>query len=572
MGILVKYTKTHPSGRVEYRRAFPVDLLPFIPGKEGLRWAEHKVSLGAPDSPGFHTRYDAAHTGYASIVAQAQKRRTGAYDPLDSPTIAYLAEAFRVESLQADEEARWDPSERELFRSVAADLAARGAEPRAPWASREGQRWAERARQTLEGTLAHYRRLRADGDLDGLLATWRDEAIDLAQARGLTINTDDAPGLLRLCRALNDAALAAGDAKVQRLNGEEVPTPSQPDRPGLANPESPNIAQVPLLSTFDAYAAEQGITPRVRREWRAYLEKLVTFLGHDDATQITADDVVSWKNHLLAEPTRAGRARSSVTVNDKYLTSLKATLGWAVEQRKLRQNVAQGIRARVPKKAQPRERSFTVEEARRILTATLQPASPRLDEAHRRARRWVPWLCAYSGARVGEMAQLRREDVVLVDGVWALRITPDAGTVKTKKYREVPLHDHVMAQGFLEVVAAIETGPLFYDPGKRRADGEVNRHIGKVGERLAAWVRKDVGIKDEFIKPNHAWRNTFKSIAVGAGILERVSDALTGHAPTSVGRRYEEPQWTAKVEAIRRIPPYPVDTTCGSEPVEKNRS
>lgn len=46
MGILVKYTKTHPSGRVEYRRAFPGDLLPLIGGKADPRWAEHKVSLG----------------------------------------------------------------------------------------------------------------------------------------------------------------------------------------------------------------------------------------------------------------------------------------------------------------------------------------------------------------------------------------------------------------------------------------------------------------------------------------------------------------------------------------------
>ncbi len=41
MGIIVKYTKTHRSGRVDYRRAFATSLLPFIPGKEGLQWAEH---------------------------------------------------------------------------------------------------------------------------------------------------------------------------------------------------------------------------------------------------------------------------------------------------------------------------------------------------------------------------------------------------------------------------------------------------------------------------------------------------------------------------------------------------
>jgi hypothetical protein len=38
-------------------------------------------------------------------------------------------------------------------------------------------------------------------------------------------------------------------------------------------------------------------------------------------------------------------------------------------------------------------------------------------------------MCAYTGARVNEMTQLRREDVFLVANLWCLRICPEAGTV-----------------------------------------------------------------------------------------------------------------------------------------------
>ena len=48
---------------------------------------------------------------------------------------------------------------------------------------------------------------------------------------------------------------------------------------------------VPLLKTFDAYAAERQIKPTVVREWRAIIAKLVEFLGHDDAKRITLDDL-----------------------------------------------------------------------------------------------------------------------------------------------------------------------------------------------------------------------------------------------------------------------------------------
>ncbi len=56
-----------------------------------------------------------------------------------------------------------------------------------------------------------------------------------------------------------------------------------------------------------------------------------------------------------------------------------------------------------------RPKGFTDEEAKALLEAA---------DAHRQgneqpktsaAKRWVPWLCAYTGARVGEVAQARAD-------------------------------------------------------------------------------------------------------------------------------------------------------------------
>jgi integrase len=63
--------------------------------------------------------------------------------------------------------------------------------------------------------------------------------------------------------------------------------------------------------------------------------------------------------------------------------------------------------------------------------------------------RWVPWLLAYTGARAGEMTQLRARDV-------ERRLGPSgcpegdarAGTVKTGCARTVPLHAELVRQGF----------------------------------------------------------------------------------------------------------------------------
>ena len=79
------------------------------------------------------------------------------------------------------------------------------------------------------------------------------------------------------------------------------------------------------------------------------------------------------------------------------------------------------------KTARP-HKAFNTDEIKIILRASL--AITDTATASAAARRWVPWLCAYTGARVGEIMQLRGVDVVEQDGVNVIAITPEAGTVK----------------------------------------------------------------------------------------------------------------------------------------------
>ena len=167
-------------------------------------------------------------------------------------------------------------------------------------------------------------------------------------------------------------------------------------------------------------------------------------------------------------------------------------------------------------------------------------------------------MAAYTGGRVNEFSQLRGEDVQQIEGIWTINITPDAGTVKAKEARIVPLHQHLLDQGFLEMVAERGPGPLFYDPNLQRVPKDSNRHFKKVGERLADWVRKDVGITDPDVQPNHAWRHTFKTMSYAAGIEERVADAIQGHAPSTTGRRYGGAPLRAKADAIAKLPRFEV--------------
>jgi integrase len=124
------------------------------------------------------------------------------------------------------------------------------------------------------------------------------------------------------------------------------------------------------------------------------------------------------------------------------------------------------------------------------------------------------------------------------------------------------LHADLIDQGFLKFAESHRDGPLFYKlDTKARSDDPTKikkARSAQVGQRLATWVRT-LGISDDEISPNHGWRHTFKQIADRAGISERTSDSITGHAHKSVGAGYGEPTLEDKAKAMERFQRYKID-------------
>src|SRR5262249_48613216 len=145
-----------------------------------------------------------------------------------------------------------------------------------------------------------------------------------------------------------------------------------------------------------------------------------------------------------------------------------------------------------------------------------------------------------------------------------LRLTPEAGTIKTGAIRVVPIHEHLIAQGFIDFVKSQGDRPLFYNPERvpKKVDptNPPRPRAVKTRERLAAWVRA-IGIHDRGVRPNHAWRHTFKQVADRNDISERVSDEITGHAPLTVGRGYGRPTLSDMATALKKFPRYDLKTS-----------
>jgi len=296
-----------------------------------------------------------------------------------------------------------------------------------------------------------------------------------------------------------------------------------------------NLEPVSLTGLFGAYVETGALGAAGAKEWSTGIAKFVAFVGHDDARRVTQADVLRWRNHVRDEPQKNGKPRSPQRINVGYLAPLRSAFKHGMSEMLIEHNPAAAVpKLHVPKAIKTRDRMFTKEEQRTILRAALDAGTDERSAFRGLVRRWVPWLCAYTGARVNEITQLRAGDIQQMDGHWIIHITPEAGNTKNKEFRNVPVHEHLIEQGFLAMVEG-KKGPLFYDPNLGGADSERGQNK-KAGERLAAWVRS-LGVTDKGIMPNHAWRHTFKSLAMEVGMDERAADYLQGHASVAVSRK-----------------------------------
>lgn len=412
----------------------------------------------------------------------------------------------------------------------------------------------------------------SDGEDDRERSTWHQ-----ALVRAKVIEISKLPSFLaaegvkldhgshdRLVDTLERDMVAALAALRRRAGGDYSPDHHRAKFPAEETPQlapgNVKLAGWTAWEAFEAWVAERKPAPSTVNRWRGVFLNLNVFLNKRDIALVTDEDAVAWKDKLVA-----GGAGAR-TIKEIWIASAKRVFGYATDQKKIKANPFAGLKV-AGGKAGLTKGGFSDDAVEAILKATLVPSSLRTAVTFANAKRWVPWLCAYTGSRPGEMTQLRKEDVQRhKDGFWMIQITPDAGTVKGATPRTAVVHDHLIEQGFLNFIETAKPGPLFYEMARKRkkADEATNPprpQYVQTRQKLAAWVRNDVGVKDANVSPNHGWRHTFKRRAARAGIEQRIRDAFCGHAPGTVGAIYEVPSVEDLAEAIKRFPRYPIDAS-----------
>lgn len=332
----------------------------------------------------------------------------------------------------------------------------------------------------------------------------------------------------------------------------------QPTHPLIAQaaPLADEKAPISIKTLVVDYIAARQIVGKgaeAERRWGPVFADLRKAIGHDDARRLTKQNLLDWRDACLK------RNLSPKTVADVYLAAVRTVLSWAVANDRLEVNVADQVRQEVPKRKLDREQGFTLDEATAVLkTSRAYKPAERENPANREAsqttaaKRWAPILCAFTGARIAEITQLRKQDIRIEGEVPVVRITPDAGTVKAGGYRDVPLHTQIVELGFLDFVKASADGPLFY-PAREGKDPVTGART--IAGRVSQWLQK-LDVVPEGVSPNHGWRHRFKTVGREEGVSDRVIDAIQGHAGKTSGDNYGDVTLKTKRLAILRYPSY----------------
>jgi integrase len=295
---------------------------------------------------------------------------------------------------------------------------------------------------------------------------------------------------------------------------------------------------------LDRWATERGVVKKGKDTHKAVAEWFYARTERKPVEQITRQDVLAFKDKLLAEG-------QTVANTNMKLSRLRTLLGWAYQNDLAPANVADKINVKVADSGKNKRLPFALDELQTIFASPVYVSGDRPKGGKGEAAYWLPLLGLFTGARLEEIGQLRVSDVQrreypdrdgkMLAG-WFLHITEatdeqgqDNRIKNAASERLVPVHPELVRLGFIAYVAKLanQKGRVFPD----LVPNIYGRLTAKWGEWFGPYLRNVCGVADRR-KVFHSFRHTFKDYIRRARVAEGVQRQLMGHAGKDVADDY----------------------------------
>jgi integrase len=302
--------------------------------------------------------------------------------------------------------------------------------------------------------------------------------------------------------------------------------PLEPSPPSPAHKKSPQANAL-----LDSWSSEREPSRKSEDSMRVSITRLTTIIGNLQAHEIARTHIREYKEGLQKIKTNKGTTLSVGSVN-KSITAVGTLLAFGEQQGYFDglpwSNPTTGMRI-VSKNLDALRLPFTNEEASRIVEGA--PGD------------LIPKIAYYTGARLGEIVQLTKGDIVNVDGIYVFDFNAkDNKRIKNRaSIRRVPVHSEIL-QEVLSLTRIAEKD-LF------------NTDSGTYSKKFMTSLRGKLSIHEPR-KVFHSFRHTMKDNLRNVGVELVLQNAILGHTTKGVGESYGR-GYTVKTlkESIEKIKP-----------------
>lgn len=355
------------------------------------------------------------------------------------------------------------------------------------------------------------------------------------------------------------------DTMVEELQAYRQQTPQQ-----IADQVVPAGTSPKFSEAVERWKEKNHPSESSYKEWSYTAKRFIELNGDLRVAAIKDEHVVTFRDAMLKIPSRLPRKymvmpldkllacaekgefstlkpRSSNTVR-KMVVGISTILQVMVDDGYIMRNPAQ---KKAPKSTDDGSSRppFEFDELHQIFSSGHYKSHFwNSDVQDKPSRYWAPLIALFTGCRAGEIAQLMLRDIRNEDGIDYISINNDSEKrIKTKSAaRDIPIHEMLLKMGFMTYVEQLRK------KGETQLFPDLNLNRQKIsGAISSAFGRycKSLGLKKDG-KSFHSFRDNFSDACVNAGIDDRTTDRLLGHAMQGAKKHYGKGLW---LETSRRL-------------------
>jgi integrase len=415
--------------------------------------------------------------------------------------------------------------------------------------------------------LAEHKKHLATGET-ALISAYADQVIE----RDRLLVERGSPAFRDLCQRLQRAQIQALERAAERDLGkfDGVATDPLVTPPDLTMGNRFALPGESIMELYDRFKAEKAgsARPDTWDQNRKIVKLFAEFIGETShVSAITRKAVRDWKHKLALWPLKAsdmkvfaslsfrkvidanvalGKPTISQKTINKYLSAVGSFSTWLLQNEYLDLDVMAGMYLSIDKREKKRF-PYTADQIKTIFTSPLFTTCLGDEQEHlpgnvavRDWRFWIPWIGLYSGARLGEIAQLSTADIRQIHGVWVMHITEEGSPLKSTKtagsMRVVPIHSELIKLGLIEFHASMVARNELQLFSQLQPD--TRGFFSGVPSGFFNDYFRAIGVKVDKRVNFHSFRHGIADAFRDAGYLDEEFNMLLGHTKATTTGRY----------------------------------